>query len=656
MREPRARVERRDGAPDRLAKRAPRSWRESMRDRDVKLPARRLATSGVTRRGTYARLRRAHPTVRACYVRVPDKHLSISRGIIGPMIRQPRRLASLLAATAVAAAAGLAIAQTAATRHKLHEELPLPSERPTPMIGSGSGTPAAFAAGDKVLPKPEVEAAPARSKGDEPVLGQGGFAADRQTSMKPDDSTGSDATLHYVSVFNPDVLPFKRMSALDGVADDYTLKVAHAALTDVPVGGATDKTRDRFWGSVLVQLAPGTDVALPSVAPDMRILSYEIKPPVPVRFAKDGADNFFVRTDESSARGTYRLVFLADADAGYFAPQLPTTRRYTARDVAEAAPRELRAALPPKVAAAARRTLDNLEIDATMELGTVFNKLVRHFRAFTAKPLPRSTGDLYRDLCDSQAGVCRHRAFAFMITANAVGIPTRFISNEAHAFVEVWFPSRGWQRLDLGGAALRMEVQGADNKTLHRPRADDPFAKPAEYKQSYTQLEGDIGGLTQQQIDDKQRSLAQAPASGAFGPDAGDGNGSAGGQSSNAPPPLVDRILPDQGLPVVPKNPKKQSPILSVTLADDHAFRGDQIHIQGQAQVNGKPLPGHAIDVFLSPAGRRGAGAIQIGRAATDATGTFNADFAVPPTIGLEAYEILLSSPEDPRYNAALSE
>ena len=555
------------------------------------------------------------------------------------------RTGPMFASVAIAAAAGLAIAQTASTRPKLHEDLPSPSERPTPMIGGGgSGNPAAFAAGDKVLPKPTADrpsSAPAKG---EPVLGTSGFAADRQTSMKPDGNTGPDATLHYVSVFNPDVLPFKRMSALDGVGDDYALKIAHTALVELSVGGTTNKSRDRFWGSVLVQLSPGADVALPSVAPDMRVLSYEIKPSIAVRFEKDGADNFYVRTDESSAAGTYRLVFLADADAGYFAPSLPIHAHYTPRIIAALAPPELRPTIPDAVRRAAKRTLDRLVVDADMDLGVVFNRLVGYFRAFQAKPLPPSSGDIYRDLCDSQAGVCRHRAFAFMVTAGALGIPTRFVENEAHAFVEVWFPERNWQRIDLGGAALRMEVQGAGNKTLHRPRADDPFEKPTEYKQSYTQLEGDIKGLTQQQLDDKHKSLGQSPPSGAFDP-SGSGSGAA-----------ADRVLPDQGLPVITRDPKKPSPVLTVTLADEHAFRGDQVHVEGRASAAGKGLPDHTVDVFLSPAGRGGSSSILLGRAVTNPDGSFRADFNVPATLGLAAYDIWLSSPEDAYYNAALSE
>jgi hypothetical protein len=308
------------------------------------------------------------------------------------------------------------------------------------------------------------------------------------------------------------------------------------------------------------------------------------------------------------------------------------------------APPELRPSLPDRVRRQAQKTLDRLHVNASMDLSDAFNRLVAYFRAFQAKPLPPTTGDIYRDLCDSQAGVCRHRAFAFMVTANALGIPTRFVENEAHAFVEVWFPERRWQRIDLGGAALRMEVEGAGNKTLHRPRSDDPFEKPQEYKQSYTQLEGDIKGLTPQQLADKHKSLGQAPASGAF--DANAGGGATG----------PDRILPDQDLPTVTRDPKKLSPVLLVTLADDHAFRGDVLHVQGQVTAARKGLPDHPVDVFLSKAGHGGANSILLGRAVTEADGSFRAEFVLPPTIKLDAYDIWLSSPEDAYYNAALSE
>ncbi|MDQ3341844.1 MAG: transglutaminase domain-containing protein [Myxococcota bacterium] len=572
----------------------------------------------------------------------------MTRVIIDEMNARP----TVAVLVVLAVAGGVAIAQQGGgqqSRRKLHEDLEGPTgDRPSPLIGqSGSDkTPAAIAAGDKVLPKPSVDKPDKNTSKNEPVLGGSGFAADRQTSMTPDSNTGQDGTLHYASVFNPDVLPFKRMSSFDTVGEDYRLFVGRTALTSIAVGGTTDKTRDRFWGSVLLKLTPGVDVPLPSVAPDMRILSYEINPKIRLEFSKDGADNFFVRSDESNASGTYRLVFLCDADAGYFAPSLPPGR-YTPRMIATMTPPDLKTTVPEAQKRAAAITLDRLNIDHEMELGSSFNKLVAHFRGFKEGQLPQpGSGDIYRDLCDTQLGVCRHRAFAFMVTANALGIPTRYVQNEAHAFVEVWFPDRRWQRVDLGGAALRMEVTGADNKTLHRPRAEDQFAKPAAYKNSYTQLEGDISGLTQQQLADKKKSLDQSPASGQF-ENTGGGNGSGG----TGP----DRITPDPTLPAVTQDPKKQTPRLEVTLADASAYRGDVVHIEGRVAAGGRALPDHPIDVYLSPNGKNGANAVPLGRAVSGADGMFRQDFAVPAGLTLSTYEIWLSSPEDAYFNASLS-
>jgi hypothetical protein len=236
-----------------------------------------------------------------------------------------------------------------------------------------------------------------------------------------------------------------------------------------------------------------------------------------------------------------------------------------------------------------------------------------------------------------------------MITANALGIPARYVQNEAHAFVEVWFPTRGWQRIDLGGAALHMNVTGADNKTLHRPRAEDPFHKPPEYKNQYTQLEGDIRGLTDQQKADKKKGLDQAPPSGAVG-QSGTGGGSGG--SSSAP----DLITPDQTKPAKQPDKNKLTPELLVTASDTSAYRGDFIHVEGVVRVDGKGLGNHGVEVFLSPPGSTAAGSVHLGTAVTRPDGGFSADLPVPGSLSLDRYEIRLSSEEDAYYNAALSD
>lgn len=588
---------------------------------------------------------------------------------------------------AVVAAGGLVIAQSPPRpKQPLHEELPLVAaehgKSGAIIRKESTGEPTAMVVGDKVVPMPQLDAP---KRGDEAVLGTKSFAADRMTEWKPDMNTGPDNTLHYVGVFNPDVLPFKRMTVFDAVNDDYTLRVSRTILTKLPVGGAHDeRTHDRFVGDVRIRLAPGVDVPLPSVAPDMRILHYKAQPRVDLVFSKDGADNFYVRTEDPRATGEYHVVFTVDADMRYFAPSLPAGRKYNVRDVANRAPPEYVPQIPPRILEQARKTLRLTKIaaDDTHALESAFNKLVSYFRAFEAGEIKNPTGDIYRDLCDSQAGVCRHRAFAFMITANAIGIPTRYVQNEAHAFAEVWFPERGWQRIDLGGAALRMDVQNMADKEIHRPRADDPFAKPPEYANGqYTNLEGDIRGLTDKQIADKRKSLDQAPSSGAVatgarkGSDQTAANGSAAGSGSgtasssptgthtgSAGDPIADnpfgtdRITPDPTLPVKEQDPNKPTPELLVTTADTSAFRGAAIHVEGSARANGKAIPNHRVDVFLSPAGLGGQGSIPIGYAVTTADGSFKVDLDVPANVELQRYEIRLSTSDDAYYNPALSD
>lgn len=530
----------------------------------------------------------------------------------------------------------------------LHEDLPSPTGDDSPLVGSDPSAgqnPDAFASGNKVLPEPEL----APRDASEPVFGRDGSVTDRDTSSRPDYQTGADSTLHYTSVFNPEVMPFKRMSSLDGIDPGYKNVIRDGALNDLPIGGATDRTRDRFWGSIMIELTPGAAVAIPSVAPDMRILSYEAQPAVGITFSKDSADNFYVRSDDKRARGQYRLVFLADADAGYFAPSLPD-RPYSVGRVRELAQREgLLPTLPPDVIPAATRALGELGVSEADELGTAFNKLVRYFRGFEAKDIPDPTGDVYWDLFAHQAGVCRHRSSTFAVTANALGIPTRYVFNEAHAFVEVWFPERGWQRIDLGGAASELDVTNAENKTVHRPRAPDPFAKPPEYTNNYSQLSGEISGLSDTQLDEARAPLSDAPSSGDY-----DSNGSGPGPDNNGgDDPVFGPGTDNHGLPL---DNTKPTPTLTVTLADPVGYRGEGLIIEGRIDAGSRGIAGLRIDAFLAPVGSGGVGGTPIGRGVSNLDGTFSIDALVPGELELTTYELYVSTRGDARYNPAYSD
>jgi hypothetical protein len=556
-----------------------------------------------------------------------------------------------------------AAAQVIGSRPVLHLDLPPPNDaeeiavnRPQPLFGPAPGegqNPSAFAYRNKILPAPETGPQPLES---EPVHGRDGFAVDRITQTKPDKSTTSDNTLQYVEVFNPGVLPFKRMSALDSVGADYTLSVANPdALQDLAVGGSPAPERDLFWADLVVELSPGRDIAIPSVAPDMRIVSYEVEPRITVAFSKDGADNYFVRSDESEASGTYRLRFMADAAASYFAPQVPSNLRVS--DVRDRAPAGLLKPLPDSVRASVDKALERLNLDERLPLRRALDILVGHFREFEAGPLSQGD-DIYLDLVDQQRGVCRHRAFAFMVTANGLGIPTRYVTNEAHAWVEIWLPGVEWARIDLGGAALRMTVDNAENKSLYQPRGEDPFIKPPEYQNNYTQLEGEIAGLTQEQINEGKTT--SSPANNDFGP--GPARPGQPGQPQPGQPlpeddPRSVFIGPGTELPELPPEMmrNKRQTRVELTYVDPEGFRGESINVTGRLTSDGKGVGGQSVEIYLAPAGREGNEARLVDRTVTEGDGAFTVYVAIPGDVALQGYEVYAATRGDSRFAPALS-
>lgn len=85
---------------------------------------------------------------------------------------------------------------------------------------------------------------------------------------------------------------------------------------------------------------------------------------------------------------------------------------------------------------------------------------------YTLQPQPLGQHDIDEFLFSTQRGFCAHYAGAMVFVARAAGIPARVVVGyqggewnaqegylsvrqfDAHAWVEVWFPDRGWQRFD----------------------------------------------------------------------------------------------------------------------------------------------------------------------------------------------------------------
>lgn len=86
-------------------------------------------------------------------------------------------------------------------------------------------------------------------------------------------------------------------------------------------------------------------------------------------------------------------------------------------------------------------------------------------------------------------GACRHRVMAFMALAEAFELRVNAIYNDLHAFVEVMINDK-WQRADLGGSAVRVEIlprpeltsevketQKTEESHLLEVSPDNPFRK-----------------------------------------------------------------------------------------------------------------------------------------------------------------------------------
>ncbi len=555
------------------------------------------------------------------------------------MLARPTRIA--FAVAAAAALAALAAATAGAERRKptLHEDLDTPPDEARRAAEKLDGlilgrepragaNPIAFAAGARILPRPErAPRADARARG--------AAAADRATEFRPDRDTHADGTLGYDAVFNPSVTPHKRVSALDAVRSDTTLAIGATTLEPAPVGGDPEPGRDLFWAALELELSPGRELAIPSVAPDMRILSYEVAADVSIEFFKDGADNFYARP--ASGRGRARLVMLVDADAAYFGADIPAHLRV--RD----ARADLAFELPPGPQKQARKALSSLELDGDRPLGEALGVLVDTFRSFETGELPAGTGDIFWDLFTSRLGVCRHRAFAFAIIANELGIPTRYVQNEAHAFVEVHVPEIGWMRIDLGGAALDLDVSSEPGAQPHQPRQPDPFAgspsspdgsasADSSPRSAGSSFEAPAPSPQPSPVDSERGALASEPeTSPAAAPSAPSGDGSAargGGPTS-----------PRGDAPSAPE-PSRSA---RVTSADREGFRGERARVAGRIRSDDDDdLAGRRVQLHLVSARGRGE-PIPVGQAVTDERGRFSTSVSIPASIELGDYRVIAS-------------
>lgn len=501
-----------------------------------------------------------------------------------------------------------------------------------PTSGSGAAPASGGAGSGDPPPGPRSEGPPDPTRSDE---------------FRPDGDTGADPILKYQSVFRPSVAPFKRFDVKDAVAADFTLRVRESRLGRLPVGGAPDPRRERFFGSVVIAASDGASVPIPSVAADARILRVQTTPADRrVVFKRDGAGNDYV---EVSGEGTVRVNWLTDAPRRYFGGPLPTTR---VSDV----PPHVRPVVPANVREAALAVLGKLKVptSASSTIERALTPLVSHFRAYTADSNHLGVRGLalFQALALRGAGACRHRAYAFTILAQTLGIPTRFVGNEAHAFVESWLPGAGWRRLDLGGVSPELQVFGKD-RIPHRPAAD-PFPRPAEYQSAYSVPPAPPAPLPgQNAAEDLNTALSANPPA---LPDAPIPAEPPSLRAADPPPNPSGAVAPTGSAEATPAQAGPAPTRIELSVAERDALRGDALAVQGRVVTRaGAPAANQRIDLVLHEP-ENGPGRRRLGVLVSDADGRFTARLPLPSDLAAGAYNLVVSTPGDEKHQASTTD
>jgi hypothetical protein len=253
---------------------------------------------------------------------------------------------------------------------------------------------------------------------------------------------------------------------------------------------------------------------------------------------------------------------------------------------------------------------------------------VAYFRAFVDSDTPLTPSrDVYTDLAMSQKGVCRHRAYAFTITALSLGIPTRMVMNEAHAWVEVHNGTL-WKRVDLGGAGRLLAEPDEKARVEPYQAPSDAFPWPT--------------GAT------RGEDLTGRSTNTNGGGGSGNGSGNGGGASTSSPATSASAANAAQDTSDTNQSgDKRPESHVTLTVQETDAQRGSPVHVSGVVTADGEACHGVSVVVLLrDPKTKREA---RLGTVATDEHGAYSAPIVLPPAVPLGDYEVVARTEGDAR-------
>ncbi len=428
----------------------------------------------------------------------------------------------------------------------------------------------------------------------------------REPTVDPDRQTGPEppGPHPYYEVFDPAVYPWKRMSAFDRVVLGpcaparvgclrERMTVAKGALTPLVRHAMPPQSSDVFVGQVRLPLSHRWS-ALPSPGAPIELDDDRAIPGAALQFAVDSADNLWVRTRGPGGGEPSALTYRVAIAASYFGGALPTSARLGDEPPVNA--------VPPQTLARAAKVWRAIGVapERAQPLAPLVTKLVAWFRGFAVGDPPAEVDGDFVDLALARRGSCRHRSFAFTVTALSLGIPTRMVQNELHVYVEIFVPTStggGWRRIDLGGALLDPLVIDEAHRPRHRPRGSDPFA------------------------------AAKPPTNPVAEPNhAANATASISGGSS-------------QDRPTAPRSeaaPKRVTATIALALDHNDVFAGDVTTVHGAVHVQSGSAAGLPVEIWLD-----GDTPLRLGSTVSGADGTFVVEVQLPADVPLGAHRVI---------------
>jgi transglutaminase-like putative cysteine protease len=480
-----------------------------------------------------------------------------------------------------------------------------------------------------------------------PRASESSYGAGREhDSFVPDRETRRPDVGAYDDPFNPSTAPFKRFEAFDSVRSDFTLYVHDQRLVEVSTGASPGPEDETFYADLVVDVDPDRSVRIPSVGPGARIVRAHLgvgAEDVPMRVKRDGADNWFLQAPSSRAPIRARLVM-----------QVAIARAALGGPLADPAWSDLPlvAPLPGNVAREAAVVRSAIGVSRRMRPRRAIAKLVEYFRGFVdSDNPPRGRGSIYLDLALSKRGVCRHRAFAFLVTALGLGIPARMVLNEAHAWVEV-HDGALWRRIDLGGAGRMTAApsEATSDRAVYEP-PPDAFSWPQN-----AQRGGDM-------VADARARGGAGGSGGSGGESTGDSASAAGqrgGQrgapanavAGGAPSPTSSWDAPSPGLSSAHDDRPPSS--LAIVVAGAEAHCGQPLQVRGEVRAEGEACSHVAVELWLRAAGTEKS--FLLGTLASSEDGAFAGSIVVPTDALVGDYDVIARTPGDARCGAGSSE